>query len=181
MGRTVFPSYPLERGDAFEVLRARCEAGIVHRYGKRPARDVRERLARELAIIREKGFADSFLIVEAITSRTPRICGRGSGAASIVAYLLGITHVDPVRHNLFFERFLSPIRTDPPDIDVDFAWDERDQIQLELLEENAAPRRAAMVGNHVTFRAKAAIHEIAKVYGLPEAETRNVTKPLAWH
>jgi error-prone DNA polymerase len=179
MGRTVFPSYPLERGDAFEVLRARCEAGIVHRYGRRPADEVRARLTRELSVIREKGFADYFLIVEAITSRTPRICGRGSGAASIVAYLLGITHVDPVRHNLFFERFLSPGRTDPPDIDVDFAWDERDRIQLDVLEENGAPARAAMVANHVGFRAKGGIHEIAKVYGLPEAEIMNVTKRLS--
>ena len=179
MGRTVFPSYPLDRGDAFEILRARCEAGILHRYGRDPAPEVQSRLGRELAIIREKGYADYFLIVEAITSRTPRTCGRGSGAASIVAYLLGITHVDPVRHNLFFERFLSPERKDPPDIDVDFAWDERDAIQLAVLEENGAPVRAAMVANHVGFRAKGAIHEIAKVYGLPEAEIMNVTKRLA--
>src|SRR6185503_9679579 len=100
IGVTVFPAYPLDRGDAFEILRARCEAGIVHRYGKNPDAAVTARLARELAVIREKGFADYFLIVEAITSRTPRLCGRGSGAASIVAYLLGITNVDPVRHNL---------------------------------------------------------------------------------
>ena len=178
MGRTVFPSYPLERGDAFEILRARCEAGILHRYGRDPDPAVRARLDRELAVIGDKGFADYFLIVEAITSRTPRICGRGSGAASIVAYLLGITHVDPVRHNLFFERFLSPERKDPPDIDVDFAWDERDQIQLDVLQENGAPVRAAMVANHVGFRSRAAIHEIAKVYGLPEEEIRNVTKRL---
>jgi error-prone DNA polymerase len=179
IGTTIFPSYAVERGDAFEILRARCQAGILHRYGRDPDPEVRARLDRELAIIREKGFADYFLIVEAITSRTPRTCGRGSGAASIVAYLLGITHVDPVRHNLFFERFLSPERRDPPDIDVDFAWDERDQIQLDVLAENGAPVRAAMVANHVGFRAKGAIHEIAKVYGLPEAEIMNVTRRLA--
>ena len=179
MGTTVFPSYPLDRGDAFEILRARCQAGILHRYGRTPPAEVRERLDRELAIIRDKGFADYFLIVEAITARTPRMCGRGSGAASIVAYLLGITHVDPVRHNLFFERFLSPARKDPPDIDVDFAWDERDQIQLDVLAENGAPVRAAMVCNHVGFRGRAAIHEIAKVYGLPHAEIMNVTGRMA--
>ena len=179
MGRTIFPSYPLDRGDAFEILRARCEAGILHRYGRTPPGEVRERLDRELAIIRDKGYADYFLIVEAITARTPRTCGRGSGAASIVAYLLGITHVDPVRHNLFFERFLSPARKDPPDIDVDFAWDERDQIQLDVLAENGAPVRAAMVCNHVGFRGRAAIHEIAKVYGLPHAEIMNVTRRMA--
>ena len=144
-----------------------------------PRRTCARASTRELAIIRDKGYADYFLIVEAITSRTPRTCGRGSGAASIVAYLLGITHVDPVRHNLFFERFLSPERKDPPDIDVDFAWDERDAIQLAVLEENGAPVRAAMVANHVGFRARGAIHEIAKVYGLPEAEIMNVTRRLA--
>jgi len=181
MGRTVFPSYPLDRGEAFEILRARCEAGILHRYGRRPDPEVRARLDRELAIIRDKGYADYFLIVEAITSRTPRTCGRGSGAASIVAYLLGITHVDPVRHNLFFERFLSPERKDPPDIDVDFAWDERDAIQLAVLEENGAPVRAAMVANHIGMKGRAAIHEVAKVYGLPEAEIMNVTRRLQGH
>jgi len=179
MGRTVFPSFDLDRGTAAVVLRARCEAGILHRYGRTPAAAVRARLDRELAIITEKGFADYFLLVEAITSRTPRLCGRGSGAASIVSFLLGITNVDPVRHNLFFERFLSPERRDPPDIDVDFAWDERDQIQLDVLRENGAPTRAAMVANHVGFRARGAIHEVAKVYGLPEAEITNVTKRLS--
>ena len=179
MGRTVFPSFDLDRGTAAEVLRARCEAGILHRYGRTPPAEVSARLDRELAIITEKGFADYFLLVEAITSRTPRICGRGSGAASIVSFLLGITNVDPVRHNLFFERFLSPERRDPPDIDVDFAWDERDQIQLDVLRENGAPVRAAMVANHVGFRARGAIHEVAKVYGLPAAEITNVTKRLS--
>ncbi len=179
MGRTVFPSYDLERGTAADVLRARCEAGILHRYGRTPPAEVRARVDRELAVITEKGFADYFLLVEAITSRTPRLCGRGSGAASIVSYLLGITNVDPVRHNLFFERFLSPERRDPPDIDVDFAWDERDQIQLDVLRENGAPARAAMVANQVAFRARGAIHEVAKVYGLPEAEITNVTKRLS--
>ncbi|HET7903434.1 MAG TPA: DNA polymerase III subunit alpha, partial [Candidatus Eisenbacteria bacterium] len=179
MGETVFPSFDLEGGAAQEVLRARCEAGILHRYGRAPSAEVRARLERELAIIGAKGFADYFLLVEAVTARTPRICGRGSGAASIVSYLLGITHVDPVRHNLFFERFLSPERRDPPDIDVDFAWDERDQIQLDVLRENGAPARAAMVANHVGFRARGAVHEIAKVYGIPEAEITNVTKRLS--
>ena len=180
MGRTVFPSFDLEvgGGTATDVLRARCEAGILHRYGRTPQAEVRARLDRELAVITEKGFADYFLLVEAITSRTPRLCGRGSGAASIVSYLLGITNVDPVRHNLFFERFLSPERRDPPDIDVDFAWDERDAIQLAVLRENGAPVRAAMVANHVGFRARGAIHEVAKVYGLPVAEITNVTKRL---
>ena len=81
-----------------------------------------------MKIIREKNFAHYFLVVADITRKARRSCGRGSAAASIVSYALGITHVDPIRHRLFFERFLNPGRMDPPDIDVDFAWDERDQV-----------------------------------------------------
>ncbi len=98
----------------------------MRRYGgMRP--DIRARLDYELAIIREKGFASYFLVVRDIVRQCPRTCGRGSAASSIVSYLLGITHVDPLRYNLFFERFLNRGRKDPPDIDVDFPWDERDR------------------------------------------------------
>ena len=89
---------------------------------------VEARLDKELRIIRDKGFAHYFLVVEEIASQSPRTCGRGSAAASLVAYCLGITHVDPIAHNLFFERFLHEGRVDPPDIDIDFPWDERDAI-----------------------------------------------------
>ena len=82
----------------------------------------------KMKIIREKNFASYFLVVSEIARRARRSCGRGSAAASIVSYALGITHVDPILHGLYFERFLNPGRMDPPDIDVDFAWDERDGV-----------------------------------------------------
>ena len=78
------------------------------------------------------GFAAYFLVVRDIVRPSSRTCGRGSGAASLVAYCLNITNVCPLKHNLYFERFLNPGRTDPPDIDVDFPWDERDQVIGEL-------------------------------------------------
>ena len=136
------------------------------------------RLDYELDIIGRKGFASIFLIVEDIVRRAPRTCGRGSAAASLVSYALGITHVDPIRHNLFFERFLNPGRKDPPDIDVDFPWDERDGV-LDYVFEKYGPERSAMVANHAGFQLRAAVRETAKVYGLPEAEIKRVTDRLS--
>ncbi|MFO8165806.1 MAG: hypothetical protein R6T98_14900, partial [Desulfatiglandales bacterium] len=89
------------------------------------------------------GFSGYFLIVADIVRQSPRTCGRGSGAASLVAYCLGITNVCPLKHNLYFERFLNPGRRDPPDIDVDFAWDERDAVISNVL--SRYRERAALV------------------------------------
>src|SRR5262245_14756961 len=169
------------RADAFALLRARCDEGARRRYGAvTPA--VRARLDHELAIIRDKDFADYFLVVQEIVRQSPRTCGRGSAAASIVSYCLGITHVEPIRHDLYFERFLNRGRVDPPDIDVDFCWDERDGV-IDWVVRAFGEERVAMIANHVTFRARAAVREVAKVFGLPDGEIGRVTDRLAhdWH
>ena len=101
---------------------------------------------------------DYFLVVADIVRRRPIHCGRGSAAASLVSYLLGITHVDPIRHNLLFGRFLNPQRKDPPDIDVDFPWDERDALHEEL-RQYYGTERLATVANHVGFGARAAVRD----------------------
>jgi error-prone DNA polymerase len=163
-------------GDPFALLRTRCEEGARRRYGALTP-PVLGRLERELAIIRAKGFAEYFLVVQEIVRRSPRTAGRGSAAASIVSYCLGITNVEPIGHDLYFERFLNLGRVDPPDIDVDFCWDERDDV-LDWVFRAFGPGRAAMIGNHVTFRARAAVREAAKVYGLPDDEIRRVTGRL---
>ncbi len=163
-------------GDPFALLQARCEEGARGRYGA-VTPPVRDRLDHELAIIRAKGFAEYFLVVQEIVRRSPCTAGRGSAAASIVSYCLGITHVEPIGHDLYFERFLNMGRVDPPDIDVDFCWDERDDV-LDWVFRAFGPGRAAMIANHVTFRARAAVREVAKVYGLPEDEIRRVTSRL---
>ncbi len=167
--RFVFPAFEgLSEEETFGLLRRLCEEGAARRCGgMRP--DVRRRLDYELAIIREKGFASYFLVVRDIVAQCPRTCGRGSAASSIVSYLLGITHVDPLRYTLFFERFLNRGRTDPPDIDVDFPWDERDKTLRYVFEKY--PGKAAMVANHVTFGPRSSLRDPAKALGIPEEET----------
>ena len=169
----IFPSFRhLTPSQAFDRLRTQTYEGAYRRYGTlSPA--VSARIDYELAVIRDKGYADYFLIVEEIVRQAPRTCGRGSAAASIVSYCLHITHVDPIRHRLVFERFLNPGRHDPPDIDIDFPWDERDAV-LDRVFAQYGERSAAMVANQNTLAIRAAIRETAKVYGLPKAEIGRV-------
>jgi len=180
IGTPVFPSFETPEGaDDYEYLREQCYRGAERRYGEL-SDSVVKRLERELAIIKDKGFASYFLVVQDIVRQSARTCGRGSAAASLVAYCLGITHVEPVTHNLFFERFLNEGRSDPPDIDIDFPWDERDAI-LDYVFQKYGADRTAMISNHVGFRARAAVREVAKVYGLPEAEIKAVTRRMGYY
>ncbi len=164
---------------AAEALRAATYRGAERRYGRELPEPVIERLEHELRIVAEMGFSAYFLIVRDIVRHSPRTCGRGSGAASLIAYCLGITNVCPLKHNLYFERFLNPGRSDPPDIDVDFAWDERDDVQQAVL--TRFEGHAAMVCNHVLFQPRLAVRETAKTYGLTEGEIARVTRRLPWY
>ncbi len=176
--RTIFPGYrDMTDDEAYSDLESRARKGVLWRYGRIDER-VKARLEKELDLIREKGFAHYFLVVEELAKRSPRTCGRGSAAASMVAYCLGITHVDPLKYNLFFERFLNPGRVDPPDIDIDFPWDERDEI-LDFAFARYGTKRAAMVANQVSFRARAALREVAKVYGLASEEIKDITRRMS--
>ncbi|MFZ5571151.1 MAG: DNA polymerase III subunit alpha [Thermodesulfobacteriota bacterium] len=164
---------------AAAVLREAAYKGARRRYGNDLPETVVDRLEHELAVIDRMGFSSYFLVVRDIVRRSPRICGRGSGAASLVAYVLGITNVCPVKHNLYFERFLNPGRKDPPDIDIDFAWDERDQVLASVLKQYDG--HAAMVCNHVLFQPRMAIREVAKVHGLTDTEISRITRRLPWY
>ena len=166
---TIFPSFrQLSSGAAFETLREKTYQGALWRYRKL-SEVVTKRIEKEMTVISEKGYANYFLVVDEIVRQAPRTCGRGSAAASIVSYCLGITHVDPIRHNLLFERFLNPGRHDPPDIDIDFPWDERPKI-LEWVFAHYGTHHAAMVANQNTLATRAALRELAKVYGIPPGE-----------
>ena len=170
---TIFPAFrALSDAEAFALLQEKTYAGARRRYGGLPD-EVRERIESELAIIRDKSFSHYFLIVDEIVGRR-MTCGRGSAAASIVSYALGITDVDPVRHRLQFERFLTRTRNDPPDIDVDFPWDERDDVLAWVFEtyggKGAALAKIAMVGNQNTLALRGALREVAKVYGIAPGE-----------
>jgi len=174
---TIFPNFrQLSDAHASTRLQEKTYAGAQWRYGA-PSSTVINRIEHELEVIREKGYAHYFLVVDEIVRQAPRTCGRGSAAASIVSYCLGITHVDPIRHNLFFERFLNPGRHDPPDIDIDFPWDERDRI-IDFVFARYGSRQAGMVANHNTLALRAAIREVAKVYGMPSTEMRQISQLL---
>ena len=172
------PRFANEQG-ALERLRALAYQGAERRYGT-IAPVTRERLERELGIIQAKGFADYFLVVHDIVQHAPTHCGRGSVANSMVSYCLGITHVEPLGTGLLFERFLNPERTDPPDIDLDFPWDERDRVLGYVFSHYPHPQ-SAMVANHNTFRLRGALREVAKVHGRPAGEIREVTRRIPWY
>ncbi|MEO8294398.1 MAG: DNA polymerase III subunit alpha, partial [Gemmatimonadota bacterium] len=177
-GRVIPPRLAAHE-DAMGQLRTLAYEGATRRYGT-IAPVTRERLEHELGIIAMKGFADYFLVVRDIVQHGPTHCGRGSVANSVVSYCLGITHVEPLGAGLLFERFLNPERKDPPDIDLDFPWDERDKVLAYVF--SRYPRfRGAMVANHNCFRLRGALREVAKVHGRPPGEIREVTRRIPWY
>jgi DNA polymerase-3 subunit alpha len=145
--------------------------GYRYRYGN--DREALERIRHELEIIDKLGFSAYFLIAWDIVrysmSRGFYHVGRGSGANSIVAYCLKITDVDPIELNLYFERFLNPKRTSPPDFDIDFSWRDRDEIQ-DYIFKRYTYKHTALLGAMNTFQGKSILRELGKVYGLPKAE-----------
>ncbi len=150
--------------------------GLKYRYGKR--KDAEERVRRELQIIDKLGFSSYFLIAWDIVrygmSRGFYHVGRGSGANSTVAYCLKITDVDPIELDLYFERFINPKRTSPPDFDIDYSWKERDEI-LDYIFKRYGKNHTALLGTSVTFRGKSIYRELGKVHGLPKAEIDTLT------
>ncbi|MBA3761082.1 MAG: DNA polymerase III subunit alpha, partial [Gemmatimonadales bacterium] len=176
IGRRTVPPRIADTGSAFAQLRELTLQGARHRYPEITP-ELSDRLDLELGIIGQKGFADYFLVVRDIVRHAPTHCGRGSVANSVVSYCLGITHVDPIRCGLIFERFLNLQRQDPPDIDLDFPWDERDEV-LAYVFRTYPHMHSAMVANHNTFQSRGALREVAKVHGRPAGEIREVTRRI---
>jgi DNA polymerase-3 subunit alpha len=172
--RHVFGS---EDGD-WELLKTKAEEGFASRYDvKDPV--ARERLERELAVIKIKNFCPYYLIaydlVKFADSRGFDHVGRGSGANSMVAYCLGITDVDPLELDLYFERFLNTERTSPPDFDLDFSWKDRDAI-YEYIFRKYTTTHACLLGTHVTLQKRSVLRELGKVFGLPKEEIDNIVE-----
>ncbi|MEM6884392.1 MAG: DNA polymerase III subunit alpha, partial [Verrucomicrobiota bacterium] len=176
-----YPSYPVEDGVTREgYLRELCEAGLKDRYGDRAGTDpeLKERLDYELGIIETMGFVSYFLIVwdfidYAKRNDIPVGPGRGSGAGSMVAYVLRITDLDPIRYGLIFERFLNPERHSPPDIDVDFCQDRRGEV-IRYVREKYGKRSVAQIVTYGTMGAKMAIRDVARVLGLSFGEASRI-------
>jgi DNA-directed DNA polymerase III PolC len=146
--------------------------GLDYRYGKNN-REAIERVKHELDVIDKLGFSAYFLITWDIIrysmSRGFYHVGRGSGANSIVAYCLKITDVDPIELNLYFERFINPKRTSPPDFDIDYSWKDRDEVQ-DYIFKRYGNKYTSLLGTVTTFRDRSIVRELGKVYGLPKEE-----------
>lgn len=184
MGVPIFPRPPLPDGESGPGwLRQQAETGLARRYGRDGAgvRAARARLAGELAVIERLGFTGYFLVVAEIVAfaRAQGIptVGRGSGASSIVSYVLGITNVDPLRHGLCFERFLHPQRRDCPDLDIDLCWQRRDQV-IEHVYETYGRDRVAMISTHTTLGARSAFRETARALGVANARVNALAKRI---
>ncbi|MFO7632878.1 MAG: DNA polymerase III subunit alpha [Caldilinea sp.] len=164
----------------FQHLYELCHANLPQRYPTlRPA--VLTQLAHELALIEQAGLAEYFLVVWDIVrfarSQGIRCQGRGSAANSLVAYLLGITSIDPLAHNLLFERFLSHDRFTMPDIDIDFAADRREEV-IQYVYQTYGHSHAAMVCNVVTYQARSALRDLGKALAIPEATIEQIERRL---
>ncbi len=184
------PEFPVPEGETAETyLRGLCEAGVSRRYGERAAgltappradsRGVRERLEYELGVIHKMGFDAYFLIVWDLC-RHARENGiwynaRGSAAGSIVAYALDITLVDPLAHDLLFERFLNPGRNEMPDIDLDFRDDRRAEM-LEYCAKKYGDDKVAQIITFGTMGTKAALRDVGRVTGIPLSEVDRAAK-----
>ncbi len=181
LGKWVFPHFPLPPGITPEdELRRLCLLGLEKRYGRLRTKLI-ERLNYELSVIAKLGYPEYLLAVHDIVQEANRRgipnLGRGSAANSLVCYALYLTHVDPLRYNLYFERFLNPERTSPPDLDIDFNWNRRDDI-IEYVYQKYGEERVAMVSTHVTFQARSALRETAKAMGLLTGEVERVLRKI---
>jgi len=158
--------------DDRELLRQRAFEGMLYRYGT-TNKTAYCRIEKELDIIEQMGFCTYFLIaweiVDFAMTKGLYHVGRGSGANSVVAYCLKITDVDPIELDLYFERFLNPKRSSPPDFDLDFSWRDRDKI-IEHIFQKYGSKHVALLGATVTFQENSLCRELGKVFGLPKNE-----------
>jgi len=183
LGKPIFPELSLPGGKTpNEMLREKAYAGALNLYSEMTV-EITHRLEHELEGIGNSGYTTLFLIMEEIVSFARQagvpLSSRGSAASSLVAHCLGITTPDPIRLNLYFERFLNPARPSPPDIDTDICSRRRD-IVINHVYEKYGRDRVAMVATINRFRRRSALREVAKVYGLSPAEIKAMVESLPY-
>lgn len=156
--------------DDYQLLETLCQDNLHKRYSNLNKK-IQNRLETELKTIRQMNFVSYFLINYDIISYSKSMeyihVGRGSGANSIVAYIIGITDVDPIELDLYFERFINPFRASPPDFDIDFSWKEREDVTAYIFKRF---KNVALLATYNTFKHKAVVRELGKVFGLPKEE-----------
>ena len=176
-----FPGFPVPAGEtAFSYLVELCQAGARRRYHPLTAAVVK-RLAHELGVIERAGLAEFFLIcwdlMRFAKEQGIPAQGRGSATSSIVSYTLGISRVEPIAHNLLFERFINEGRTTYPDVDIDFSSERREEV-IQYVYGRYGPEHTGMVCNLVTYRARSAVREVGYALGFPRPLVDRVAKAL---
>ena len=184
-GKSKYPEYPVPEGKTRDgYLCELCYKGLSERYGERAAKDKEliKRLDYEIDVLKRTGFASYILIVWdfihfAKERGIPVGPGRGSAAGSIVAYVLGITDIDPLQYGLIFERFLNPDRISPPDIDVDFCEARRGEV-LEYVRQKYGERRVAQIITFGRLKARSVVRDVARVMGLSVRDGDRIAKMI---
>src|SRR5438034_7015167 len=185
LGKSKYPEYPVPQGISREAyLRDLCAKGLLERYGHRAKSDpqLQKRLDYELGVLEKTGFISYILIVWDFIHFAKERCipvgpGRGSAAGSLVAYVLGITDIDPLQYGLIFERFLNPDRISPPDIDVDFCEARRGEV-LEYVRQKYGERRVAQIITFGKLKARSVVRDVARVMGLTVRDGDRIAKMI---
>jgi DNA-directed DNA polymerase III PolC len=186
-GRPIWPVLRLPDNQTPEqTLAIAARTSLVEKYGSEPDQSIRARLEKELVAIAQHGFSPLFVIVADIVRFARQehipVNTRGSVANSLVAYCVGITHVDPIAHDLLFERFLNPARLTLPDIDLDFCSRRRDEV-LDYVRRTYGEDQVALVGTMNRLQLRSAVRESAKAYGLDNGQIKRLAAkvPHRWH
>ncbi len=180
-GHTILPEFKIEENIThLEYFTKKCYEGISSRYNKEDYDKVKERLDYEISVIDKMGYIDYFLIVAdfinyAKSQGIPVGPGRGSGAGSLAAYLIGITDIDPIKFGLIFERFLNPERVSMPDFDVDFCYERRQEV-IDYVSNKYGKDHVAQIITFGTMAARAAIRDVARVLDMPYQKGDTIAK-----
>ena len=188
-GHTILPNYevPKEFPTHYDYFKKLCDDGIKIRYGENTSKEILDRMEYEISVIKKMGYVDYFLIVWdfinwAKSQGIPVGPGRGSGAGSIVAYVIGITDIDPIKYNLLFERFLNPERISMPDFDVDFCYERRQEV-IDYVARKYGRDHVSQIITFGTMSARMVIRDVGRALDFPYAETDKLAKmvPFALH
>ena len=179
-GKIKLPRFDIGDCDHFEYFKNKCFSGLYRIYGKNPEKRYVDRLRYELSVINQMGYVDYFLIVAdfvnyAKNNGIPVGPGRGSGAASLAAYCIGITGIDPIKYDLYFERFLNPERVSMPDFDIDFCYVQRQKV-IDYVTKKYGTDRVSQIVTFGTMAARAAVRDVGRALDIPYAECDKIAK-----
>ena len=179
-GKIKLPRFDIGDRDHYEYFREKCYEGLRRIYGENPDKIYIERLEYELSVINRMGYVDYYLIVAdfvnyAKISGIPVGPGRGSGAASLAAYCIGITGIDPIKYNLYFERFLNPERVSMPDFDIDFCYVNRQKV-IDYVIEKYGKDRVSQIVTFGTMAARGAVRDVGRAMDIPYAVCDKIAK-----